>query len=722
MKSNRILSGMSRLARWLVLAATVGLASCGGSSGNPDPVPPPPPPPPVVIDGEKAIPVTGGTVAIESAGSPILGAKVEIGAETLVDTTETITITYEDALPAALNADALALGGKQISKVLVLKRTGVIDFGKAVSVTMPFDKAALGADAVPIVVTWDESISAYSPVTIRALDRDKGTVTFMTAHFSKFVVLVLDKLFGLTPPDPATLTYGVGFVPADDGFFDRNFGSYDSPGGNCFGMAGYAAWYHASKKASKGAGLGSLYKEGDVVLEEDDQTARELITRAYQAGEQKGHLKALDWINDMSFLTREIGERFIAYQILAHLVVTKQAQILAMGVGGSPSWSKGHAVTVYGYDGARKVFQFYDNNFPAEVVELPWDPIAGFGNYSIKGITWDRFAFASFNQAYSPATLEALFNGAESGWASSHFPKISIASPTEHATAKNTYEVATDENVAITGTVPRAADADNPTAQRYMHVYLNGTKFGSTIPVGNSDNSFTVSIAKLPVASGTDVMLLVSEKPDSWAGVFTAFKQFKVRVENQFFFKNFGLEAGDFSDWISERHVWGGGDSVTPSDKSTVVASGGFDPIATDLPTTLFGNFAARINNEDNNYHISTLTQSAVVPNAVNPVVRFYWAAVLEDPSHSPEDQPYVDVVVMNDTKGIELYRKRFFTNDPSYSGWKEYLGGSWKSIPWQLVELPVAAYVGDTLTLKVEAADCALGGHGGYAYIDAEE
>ncbi|RYF95977.1 MAG: hypothetical protein EON94_16925 [Caulobacteraceae bacterium] len=134
--------------------------------------------------------------------------------------------------------------------------------------------------------------------------------------------------------------------------------------------AGYSAWYYSAKKASRNAGLTTLYKEGDKTLEEDDQIARELITRAYQAGNQKSHLQALDWVNDFNFLTRELADRFNAYSTISQLVVTKQPQILAMGVGGFQKWTKGHAVTVYAYDGTAKAFKFYDNNFPNEVVTL----------------------------------------------------------------------------------------------------------------------------------------------------------------------------------------------------------------------------------------------------------------------------------------------------------------------------------------------------------------
>ena len=44
---------------------------------------------------------------------------------------------------------------------------------------------------------------------------------------------------------------------------------------------------------------------------------------------------------------------------------------------------------------------------------------------------------------------------------------------------------------------------------------------------------------------------------------------------------------------------------------------------------------------------------------------------------------------------------------------------GVWWYSPWVTAKLSTAANQGDTLTLSVLAADCGLGGHGGYAYVD---
>jgi hypothetical protein len=201
----------------------------------------------------------------------------------------------------------------------------------------------------------------------------------------------------------------------------------------------------------------------------------------------------------------------------------------------------------------------------------------------------------------------------------------------------------------------------------------------------------------------------------------TAFGKFTVQPQGKNFLVNFGFESGDVAGWSGQTSLLRDGTVSTPT-KLTVVPAG-FDPIATDLPTTAFGRYALRINDETPGYHRTFVAQRATVPGSGNPQLTFKWAAVLEDPTHDPNDQPYVEVSVRNITRGEDLYRKRYYTSDPSFPGWKDYLGGSWKAIPWQSVVLPgLAAYANEELELRIEGADCRLGGHGGYVYVDGEE
>lgn len=677
----------------------------------------------------NTISTSGGSISISDEKSPIYGAKIEIADKT-ISQSENITIAYQDALPGPLNEQALALEAKQVSKVLIVERTGSIDFAKTVNVTIPYDKTLLPDTAIPVVVYWDPVSQSYSPIAIHSIDREKGTITFFTAHASKYVVLTLNNLNSSTTPDMSQFNYDVGFVPADDSFFVHNFGSYDAPGGNCFGMAAYAGWYQHNKKTFKNKGLRSLYLEGDANKEEDDQIARELIARVYQAGDQKAHIAALTAANDLN-LDRVEKERFIALSLIQQLIITQQAQILAMGVSGPTGYTDGHAVTVYAYDSVTNNFSYYDNNFPGEVVTVSWDWNNGFGS-NTKNKAYDVYAFAAFNSAYSSNTLETLFNEAENGFSVSHYPQITLTTPSVSTNTANTYEASSADNIQIKGSVPRPDNTINSQAQRYVHVYLNGVHTQNVYLVNQNDNSFSIDIASLPNPTGTDVMLFVSENINAWDGGFHAFKEFTLKIQDQTFFSNLGFEAGNFSSWSSVRFTWnapeGSPDDVIPSDKSEIVSNltDGHDPIATDLQVPLYGQYAARVNNSDNDYHISKITQTTIVPQATNPVVRFYWAAVLEDPEHDPADQPYVDIKLVDSTLGSTLYTKRFYSNDPSYSGWVTYndasSGSIWRSIPWQLVEIPVGQYTGHTLLLTVEAADCALGGHGGYVYVDSTE
>ena len=693
----------------LVLLISIVLSACGGGggggggnqSGN------------TTKDGVQTLSYDqGGTVSIGDQSSPIRGTKVLVKPNTLGADTETISIEYQDALPGPFSAQAQSFGVAQASKTLILKRGTDVDLELPAEVTLPYDKSVVADNEVPVVLFWDETLARYSPVSLISVDRSAGTVTFRTAHFSSYVVAILkaiaDKL-NVSQPSVDTI-----FRPSTDDFFVHNFGAYDYPGGSCLGMANYSAWYFDAKKPSKGAGLQTLYKEGIQAAEEDDQNVRELISRTFIASEQY-------WAHEALRVQAAEGEVFTGMYLIQSMIITGSPQVLLMADSVPLTINGfGHATTVYRYDADNLRFEVYDNNFPRETVFLEWNPLTGFGNYSKYNGKVQEFAFDALHSTFSPATFEKFFNGVESGWDSSKFAKISITQPTASSKDPNLYEVSGDTNVVIGGQVPRLGNETNPNAQRYAHIYLNGVTKAGVANVDQSGN-FTFTIPTLPSATGTEMMILVSEHQKAWQRGFRAFKQIKIRSSGVSFFVNLGFETGAFDPWVNERHLWRGGDQVIPSDKSEITIAG-FDPIATDLPTVRFGGFATRINNSDPNLHISTLTQSAVVPNASNPTLRFSWAAVLEDPQHQPDEQPYVEVSVVNQTKGTTLFSRRYFSNDPTYSGWQSYLGGQWKGIPWQVEEVNVASHIGDSLVLKVEAADCSLGGHGGYAYLDAEE
>ncbi len=98
--------------------------------------------------------------------------------------------------------------------------------------------------------------------------------------------------------------------------------------------------------------------------------------------------------------------------------------------------------------------------------------------------------------------------------------------------------------------------------------------------------------------------------------------------------------------------------------------------------------------------------------------VRMMIAPVLSDPGHSPKEQPYFFIEVVNVTQGTTVYSMFNYANQPGVA-WKTV--GSFKYTDWQPVDVPVSgAVVGDQIMLRIVAAGCSPSAHGGDIYVDA--
>ena len=114
----------------------------------------------------------------------------------------------------------MAENASKVSKTLVLKVAagGTSTFNKPITITLPYDTAAAGS-LPPAVVFWDPDAARYRLVSVIGVDTAKGTVTFRTSHFSKFVAVVV-KALGLSIPD-----FDTGFRLGTDSILHQNFGS-----------------------------------------------------------------------------------------------------------------------------------------------------------------------------------------------------------------------------------------------------------------------------------------------------------------------------------------------------------------------------------------------------------------------------------------------------------------------------------------------------------------
>lgn len=184
-------------------------------------------------------------------------------------------------------------------------------------------------------------------------------------------------------------------------------------------------------------------------------------------------------------------------------------------------------------------------------------------------------------------------------------------------------------------------------------------------------------------------------------------------------FVNGGFESGDFTGWTLDggKYQYGSYSNNGDPGKSAVV-SPGLDPKTNNNLNMVYGgSYSARVNNSDNGYHYSTISQT--VTNWTDNEIYFAYAAVLQDPGHTYAG--HMKVTLHDETTNADLYDVYFdyFTAGSVLGDAEWTLYNGWGYTNWQVVDLDVSASIGHDLTLTLLASDCGYGGHGGYASLD---
>ena len=697
---------------WVIrIVLSLALFGCGGGGGgegvgNSDsrntPVTP------TVVSG--TVDVNGGLIEVTDPASPIFGTKVDVPVNA-VDQNESIiiTISYQDNLPKPLNA----ANAKQVSKVIILSKSDSKNFLKPVAVTIPYADNELNAGDVPAVFYFDTFYDAYVSAGVEEIDTAAEFITFKTVHFSQFVAI---GIAGLASAPVGTDT---GFLPGQDGFFHPNFGAYEHPGGSSLGMANYAQWYYSFKRPEDGEDLYYKYREKVYDAWQDDVTARELISRSYYCARQR-------WAQIYLLSDYLIGENHTGLLLLTTLTVSQIPQTLCFtGEERDPDTNQvtaqwGHAVTVYKFESGK--FYIYDSNFPGEVVAIDWDPVHGFSGYSKEAayigsngkIT--KWGFEAMGNIFEYKEFENMYAGAENRWTGPQFVTITVTTP---ALDTNSLAViGSSDNLEVSGTV-----SGGTVPATHIFYSLNGAGDREDFDhVDTNTGEYRFIIPNLPNPTNTVHLMATADIKDFFRNIpdsYASFKEITLIIQGLDFFENNGFETGDDTGWSHETHTWQDPTPGSFSPEDSEIVSSGADELIPLIQKVYHGNYSFRVNDFLGRYHISSVSQSRIVPTMTNPTLEFYWAAVLQDPQHPPEVQPYIELEVVNETSGNTLYYKHFYSNDPSYSGWIDSGHVGWKGIPWQKVIVNLGNSIGDTVRLKVLAADCGLGGHGGYVYID---
>lgn len=169
------------------------------------------------------------------------------------------------------------------------------------------------------------------------------------------------------------------------------------------------------------------------------------------------------------------------------------------------------------------------------------------------------------------------------------------------------------------------------------------------------------------------------------------------------------ISASPINSAIAGRHELLSGSGLDQYGSFPIVPSGN-------------GNFVLRLGNNKNGSESETASYSFVVPNSLDEFSLLYkYAIVLEDPEHSPSEQPRFEVKIYKAGNGspIDCASYTFISNANLPGFKKSKVDTSILYRDWSVGSMDLTPYKGDTMILEFSTGDCSLGGHFGYAYVD---
>lgn len=197
---------------------------------------------------------------------------------------------------------------------------------------------------------------------------------------------------------------------------------------------------------------------------------------------------------------------------------------------------------------------------------------------------------------------------------------------------------------------------------------------------------------------------------------------------------NLDFEFGDFTNWTCRTGsvaVVGGVNTVTWSGVGPVP---GRHDIITPITngTDFYGGFpllcpngsgaSVKLGNSGGGAQAEGISYTFTIPAAATSFsILYYYAIVLQDPSHSPEEQPRFRAKLIDLSTNTTLPCVTFdFTASASLPGFRRSPQDPtvWYK-DWTPISLNLSAYAGKTILLEFITSDCTRNGHFGYAYMD---
>lgn len=179
---------------------------------------------------------------------------------------------------------------------------------------------------------------------------------------------------------------------------------------------------------------------------------------------------------------------------------------------------------------------------------------------------------------------------------------------------------------------------------------------------------------------------------------------------------NGDFETGTMAGWNT---LLGGGGSIFAAQYAGIVTPGYAVHSNNGLDMVHSGGYAARIfssYSHDHHADYAQISRDVLVPAGYTDL-EFWFAAVLNiyHQGGMYSEDAYVLMEVLSGS--VTVYNQRFSSSDNA----SLLVNGviTYKYLPWMQVDIPLAAYVGDTLTVRFTAYNCDESGHSSDGYID---
>jgi uncharacterized protein YfaP (DUF2135 family) len=480
--------------------------------------------------GSGTIGSSGGTISGNTAAAS--GVMIEVPSGAL---SESVSFNIYTADPTT--SSGLPAGATFASKIFRIQTSGSAAwnehkmFEQVVKVTLPYSSTAVDTGLSTIrFYQYDPEANSLEPCGIVDQDYLNNTITFEVGTFSEFVAV--RTTMDLFESMGASFSVSTGFLPAVDGWFIDNYGSYLASGGVCLGMTAFAKWYFTFEKGT-GTGLYNMYREGDVNQWRDDATAIELATRAHLG---TGGIWASLTANET--IWAKANAREVGYSILQGMLVSGEPQMLGLKTRyNDGTWGDGsHAVLVYGYQNGH--FLIYDPNYhgstPSDNMRwLPFNSTAGFTQIYVSGtsaadpnaLKFNIFYHASAKVFSNNAAYKDLYDAAKKGFKdNTWFPEVKLtdassnpAGDTPKDTDSDGIRDTTQTKATISGTVKGGRGIINTVV-----LYVSNQKFVTPVTQNSAgpvaDGTFSQEV---PLYQGDNDVIVLATSADTfsdWAG------------------------------------------------------------------------------------------------------------------------------------------------------------------------------------------------------------